>query len=76
MSSVPLSLYPGLPQPSFWCVCSRAWVCVCTWVCVYETRDLILSPLLDFKLFEAKARVFAHNHSTNIYGLKRFRSYV
>ena len=47
------SLYSGLPQPLFWCMCA------CAWVCVYETCVLILSLLLDYKLFEAKARVFA-----------------
>lgn len=38
---------------------------------VCETRVLVLlSLLLNCKLLEAKARVFAHNHSINIYGLK------
>ena len=45
-----------------------AFVLACVHVC--ETRVLVLSLLLNCKLLEAKARVFAHNHSINIYGLK------
>ena len=51
------SLYSG--------VCVHVHGCVCMHMGVH-----ILSLLLGYKLFEAKARVFAHNHSTNIYALK------